>query len=119
MKRSTLKKTLKAKQQSSRRRPSPPAKSGFRSLTVRGVLYLWKVGKKFVEIRTPQPSLKYIVPRYRISGFASEIEMREAHDRLDCCHSGCCDACTFGGISPRELRDYILTQEWKLDANAR
>lgn len=108
MNRSTLKRDLKAKQARANRKREPgPVKTGFRKLTVNGVLYQWKVGKKFVEIRTPLASLKYIVPRYRISGFASAAEMREAHDRLDCCHSGCCDACSFGGISPKELRAYI------------
>jgi hypothetical protein len=101
--------TRKTRQKSAQnlQRPAPGTKSGFRKLMVDGVPFLWKVGRKFVEIRTPLPNLKYIVPRYRVSGFASEAEMRAAHDRLDCCHSGCCDTCAFGGISPREVRDYV------------
>jgi hypothetical protein len=106
LKRSTRKNEQKAKRQSKKR----STKRGFRKLVVDGAEYLWRIGKRQIEIRVPGPiKLKWIVPRWRLHGYNSELAFDMAHE--DVCHEGCCGWCSLCCISPGIIREYIDKQQ--------
>lgn len=110
MKRSLLKKELKAA-----RRERQQHKSRFRKLVIGDLIFLFFIGGEFTDIRHPNGQEKHLV-----SHWAMNKMTREEYEAvpLDSVATGCfCMTCDCGGshrsyallISPAKVREFLLT----------
>lgn len=101
MKRSTLKKELKAKRAKSRR--DPENRRGFRKIHIDGAVYQWRYYGDRVEIRPPgKLELKWIAPIWQLHEYESLDDWNKAHEDSDGDY-GYAYECT-----PAMIKRYIL-----------
>ena len=83
---------------------------GLRELTVNGVAYLYKVGRKFVEVRSMHTA-KAVYPKYEIIGMTEKewMIMRRQMDCDTCGDSGCpkCRVPLNVSITPAKLAAFL------------
>jgi len=107
MKRSILKKQLKAARKARRRDPN--LKRGFRKLVLNGSeIWQWRFYPRTnrTEIRVPGTlDMKWLVPTWQLQGDASLQAWEDKHK--DCCTSGCCEHCGCTTVTPGMVKAYI------------